>query len=569
MKFPKRLLCLMVGWLLLLILLPACQTSDSDSQPIETSVTEVTPLAPIGGNITIGSTVRDVLSDTTPAQRWLFTGEQGNTVIFELSRIDGNAVYLLQLLNAEGQILTSLDTQNGDFALAAPYILTRTGEYTLLVSRLAPATQGMYALTISDGIQPVAQAGTPTLAPSATATTIPASATPNMTVTATLRPTLILPTNTATLPVTVTVSPVTPTPTLVVTVNSSLSVPLPPGGRLEIGESRSGEITQPGEIHRFTFFGAAQEVVSIVMNLDPTSTGTLNPYLELQAPNGTIVAQNDSFLPNVLDALINQFELPATGVYTLYAKSRDNAGTGRYIIGLSNGLTLRDVERGEALQNLPNEQSLETYGQRDVWKIQLQQGDIVSVAVEVIDRASDFNVMAELVSPEGEAWFDDNSGADNDAYLDKIQAPVAGDYLIHIAANNNATIGAYRLWWQIIQDPPTPVPVIPTTPPTAAPTATPLSAEIIGTVGENRTSTYTVQINAGQSLSVEVVGVEGFDSVLRVFDPLGNILVEVDDVGASVDPSAFLVVETSGLYTLEMSGFEGASGSFTLKYDIQ
>lgn len=336
-----------------------------------------------------------------------------------------------------------------------------------------------------------------------------------------------------------------------------------------MGESRAGEITQAGEVHRFTFFGAAHEVISLAMNSDPSSPGTLNPYIELQAPNGTVVAQNDDWLPAISDAMIHLFELPFTGVYTLYAKSREATGTGHYLLSLNTGFTARDVQRGEALMNLPNQQQLETYGQRDVWTVSAEAGDLVSIAVEVVDQASDFNVMVELVSPNGETWFDDDSGSNFDAFLQNIEAPVSGVYTIHIAANNNASIGAYRLWWLSLQKTLTPTPITPTAVPTAAPSATPASGEIVGTVGEFRSSSYTIQVNAGQTVTIVVLGVEGFDSILRVIDPLGNILAEVDDVGETVDPRAYFVAVTSGLYTIEISGFEGASGTFTLNYLIQ
>lgn len=543
-------------WIVLLgLLLVACQQSEDDAPRSTSSPNQQTQVAAVGGALKIGGTVRDALSDDIPSRSWSLTARQGDTIVIQLSRVSGSAKFSLQLLSPQGNILTELNTQASDYAVSIPFILPTAGEYNLVVSRIVPNTEGVYALSIENRTQSTTRGDT--------------TPTPTFTFTPTFTHTPITPTLTGTPTETVTPEPPTIAPAAAqLQIPTSTPAPTtstiapPPGGRLEIGETRTGEITQPGEIHRFTFFGGAEEVVSIGMNLDPAQAGTLNPYLELQAPNGSIVAQNDSFLPNVLDALIGQFELPATGVYTLYAKSRDGAGTGRYLISVSDGFTLRDVERGVAAENLPNEQSLETLGQRDVWTIMVQEGDLVSVAVEVVDRTSGFNVMAELVAPNGESWFDDDGGAENDAFLDKIEAPITGEYVIHIAANNNASTGAYRLWWQIYA---VPTPAPPTIEPPPAPSPTP----IIGTVGEARTSTYPIQVNEGQTVNILVTGIEGFDAILRVYAPIGNIIVDVDDVGTSVDPAGFFVAATSGLYTIEISGFEGASGSFTLSYDIQ
>lgn len=538
-------------WMMLVVVWLAAACQKTEEAPLSPVPTEVVRAA-IGGNVRIGSTVRDVLSEAVPSHEWTLPAHQGNTVVLQLSKVSGSARFELQLISPTGEMLTRLDTLQNDFAASIPFILPVEGNYTLRVSRLEANTEGMYAISVADSSQILKPTLTGT--PTATATFTPTVST--ATVTPTLTPTL-------------TVSP-PPTQTLPSATAAELPALAPPaGGRLEIGESRAGEITQTGEVHRFTFFGAAHDTISLAMNLDPAVPGTLNPYIELQAPNGTLVAQNDDWLPAIPDAMIHLFELPFTGVYTIYAKSREATGTGRYLLSLNTGFTARDVQRGEALMNQPNEQQLETYGQRDVWTVSAEAGDLISIAVEVVDRTSDFNVMVELVSPDGETWFDDDSGSDFDAFLQDIEAPVSGVYTIHIAANNNASIGAYRLWWLSLQKTLTPTPLTPTAVPTAAPSATPASGEIVGTVGEFRSSSYTIQVNAGQTVTIVVLGVEGFDSILRVIDPLGNILVEVDDVGESVDPRAYFVAVTSGLYTMEVSGFEGASGTFTLNYLIQ
>ncbi|MBZ0306976.1 MAG: hypothetical protein K8I82_12975, partial [Anaerolineae bacterium] len=347
-------------WMMLVVVWLAAACQKTEEAPLSPVPTEVARAA-VGGNVRIGSTVRDVLSEAVPSHEWTLPARQGNTIVLQLSKVSGNARFELQLISPTGEMLTRLDTQQNDFAASIPFILPVEGDYTLRVSRLEANTEGMYAISVADSSEILKS--TLTVTPTVTATFTPTvsmpTTAPTGTLTPTTRPTQILPTPT-----------MAELPTLVP----------PPGGRLEMGESRAGEITQAGEVHRFTFFGAAHEVISLAMNSDPSSPGTLNPYIELQAPNGTVVAQNDDWLPAISDAMIHLFELPFTGVYTLYAKSREATGTGHYLLSLNTGFTARDVQRGEALMNLPNQQQLETYGQRDVWTVSAEAGDLVSVA---------------------------------------------------------------------------------------------------------------------------------------------------------------------------------------------
>jgi hypothetical protein len=291
---------------------------------------------------------------------------------------------------------------------------------------------------------------------------------PPPTITATLEPTL---TATVTIPPTlaptIESSPLPPTPEILEnfpTATPSLAVAEviePPTSenvavvgsdeRLQLGVTRSGEITQPGETQRFTFLGTSLQTLSIMANLDPTAPGSLDPLVQLQAPSGDIIAEDEDMLPEVQDALIRDITLPTTGIYTVYVKSADNAGTGHYLVSLSDGFTLRDVERGAALEMTSNDKSLETYGSRDVWTLDLTAGDKIYIAAQVVDPASPFDVMVELLAPDGTSWFDNDSGGGKDAFLSEVIAPVSGTYRLHIAARNNASIGAYRLWWEHIQ----------------------------------------------------------------------------------------------------------------------
>lgn len=351
-------------------------------------------------------------------QQWYFAAEAGDSIRLEVVRLTEELNLQAQLLAPDGALISQFGVSEA--SLSAPVMLPTAGIYTLQIS--GGGTSGGYSIRIfGSPIQRVAQA--------------PPSPTPLET--ATLPPT-------ATLEIIILPSP------------SPTATPQNSSGRLTVGETQQGAITQSGETQRYTFFANAGDTLSVVVNPDPRDAGTLDPFLQLQAPNGEIVAQNDNMLAGVRDALVRDFRVPATGVYTVYVKSSDERGTGSYLISLSDSFTLRDVPRGEAAYGVPNDQRLETYGARDVWTIDLKAGDVISIAVQVVDPDSAFDVMTELVAPDGQVWFDDDSGGGADAYLNAVEAPLDGTYRLHVAAQNNASIGEYRLWWQRVDDLPSP-----------------------------------------------------------------------------------------------------------------
>lgn len=77
------------------------------------------------------------------------------------------------------------------------------------------------------------------------------------------------------------------------------------------------------------------------MSDDPAAAGTLDTYLYLFAPDGSLIAENDDI---VLGTITNSripaaagsfFTLPQTGSYTIVATSYDNNATGQYSLTLT------------------------------------------------------------------------------------------------------------------------------------------------------------------------------------------------------------------------------------------
>lgn len=434
-----------------------------------------------------------------------------NILIFQLGRISGEGILTLQVRQDE-EVLVMLQTNEQSFVLT-DLLNFEAGSYQMLLSAEEPMD---YQISIIPKLPVETPVPSPTLAPSLT--------------------------------------------------------PRAAGGRIEVGQSIEGAIVEPGEVQRYTFLGNTGDELGMLVNPDPNGFSTFDPYLELQAPNGDIIAENDQWRAGIPDAFISA-TLEVTGVYTLYVQSADGEGEGSYILSLSDGFTLRDVPRGEAPHNVPISERLETYGARDIWTIEASAGDILQIDVRAFNQEQ-LNVMVELLAPNGESWFDDDSGDGTDALLEGIEAPLDGSYTIHVAARNNAFIGSYQLFWrrqnQFIT-------------PTALPsqTPTPSITPRIPTPGPNRAALedsitavgnsvrYSIQLQAGQTVNIVVQGVAGFDPVLRVLDATDNILLEVDDAEGSQNPRSRFTAERSGIYVLQISGFENSTGSFTLNYIVQ
>ncbi|NDJ87344.1 MAG: hypothetical protein GYB66_15805, partial [Chloroflexi bacterium] len=353
----------------------------------------------------------------------------------------------------------------------------------------------------------------------------------------------------------------------------------------------------------FSFVGYAESFITFgVSRVDNDRETTLDPYIWLQAPSGETIAEADDHADSD-DALVIHLPLEATGVYTLFLNSSDNQGVGPYRVAIGEGFIRYDVDQGGAAHDQPLIASIADYGVRDVWTIDVESGDLISISVEAWDE-SPLDPMVELVAPTGETLaFDDDSGAGGNAFLSSIPAPVTGTYRIHIAAYSHASLGSYRLWWRRDNLFPTPTaaPATATSPvsnsATVTPTGTPFTIDIptgtpiIATTESSPTPILSssgsllfdllegeqlvqpIELDAGQQLNIFVEGHWGFDGVLEIVAPGGQVLQRVDDIGFGetfdINPRLVQDIATSGRYTIRVYGYENSGGTFTLHWLIR
>ena len=397
------------------------------------------------GVLPLNQNVNGTLAPVQNSQEWSLTVEPNTTVSLNLTRTGGSAPLSLQMFNGFGNIVVNINTDTTGNASIPTLLLFEGGSYRVVLSGNFSATTDPVTYTIS-----VTTAGTNTI-PDTTNNT---------------DTTIILPTPTA--------------------------EPQSPALQLEIGQQYTGNFTNPADEARFAFLGIADNYVTFGMSA-PEGSG-VDPILQLRAPDGSIIAESDNYYgtPN---SLVVHLRLPTTGVYEMIARNESETGTGEYFVAVGSDFILYDVERGQGAHNQPIIATLENMGVRDIWLIDMQAGEELTISVEDWGELT-IDPMVEVLAPSGETLgFDDDGGGEKNAFLTGIRAPETGTYRVHIAAYDHGSAGTYRLLWRVDDRLPTPSPLPPTStpvptgtqPPTSTPnaveTAVPLIAELRGSQG--------------------------------------------------------------------------------------
>jgi hypothetical protein len=211
------------------------------------------------------------LDATTFQQFWLFTGEQGQVISLNMTRISGDLDPLLRLLAANLSELTRNEDAGGDASRSeiANFELPYTGDYVIVAARSGlegGETTGDYHLTVTVAGQ---TANTPA------ETEAPSEA-------------------------------------------SDLG--------LQDGDFIQGSLPADA-LAEYAFQGTAGQVVTV--SIKQTGPG-LNPALAILGPDGSRLAENRDF-NGPADARIRKFSLPSDGPYSV-AVSGENSSSGDFVL---------------------------------------------------------------------------------------------------------------------------------------------------------------------------------------------------------------------------------------------
>ncbi len=195
------------------------------------------------------------------------------------------------------------------------------------------------------------------------------------------------------------------------------------GGTITIGRSVRGEISGNGGRCEYYFEGQAGDVVTISMT---RVSGSLDPYLELYTPQGSL-ARSDDDSGGSYNSLISGFALPSTGQYTVVARAY--GGYGSFDIGISSGMvivrpigirpamippvvTVRPVSMcGGSLQFGQNVVQPLPQGQRCRFTFAGVYSAVVNITMEKTDGSLD--PYLELYDPSGRLVISDDDSAGN------------------------------------------------------------------------------------------------------------------------------------------------------------
>lgn len=193
---------------------------------------------------------------------------------------------------------------------------------------------------------------------------------------------------------------------------------------IDYGQTITGQLPYGGEIC-YSFSGVADGSVTIKMT---KASATLDPWLELVDPWGsTLVSDDDSAGDS--NSLISNYVLPLDGVYTIIAKSYDNAGAGNFTLqlGMPNGSWVPGtIARGQRQEYI-------FYG---------EQNAVVSIWMEK-DTGS-LDPWLDLRDPAGYIVASDDDGYGNgNSLISNYRLLNSGVYTIIAYGYNDASAGTF------------------------------------------------------------------------------------------------------------------------------
>src|SRR5262249_23496501 len=111
-------------------------------------------LATPTGEVTAGTPVNGQITNARWADTWTFTAQQGQSINIKVARSDGTLIPMIEILDANGQSLTTgyPDSDTQDRATLNSYTFQGSGQYKIVVERDRQQngyTTGGYTLSIS------------------------------------------------------------------------------------------------------------------------------------------------------------------------------------------------------------------------------------------------------------------------------------------------------------------------------------------------------------------------------------------------------------------------------------
>ena len=301
-----------------------------------------------------------------------------------------------------------------------------------------------------------------------------------------------------------------------------------PDQRLEDHSPAINSIVREGDFQRFSFFADAGERISMVV--EPMEGSGIIPQFEVFDPDGAQIAFASATESDADGAAVaNGIIIGQTGAHIIIVTAEANT-IGQFLISFGRGASVRDEYQGFALSNSRINTGIESVGTRHIWQLDLNPGDVISIAVSGDDIL--LNPVIELVNASGDVLYrDDDGGVGNAALIQLAEINTPASYLLRIYDESGTNTGTYTLLWNYVNIAPTP-------------TVIPSLAQLLSvddSVVDGEYQFYAFQGLAGQRVLIEAIAMadSNLDPVIALLNPAGEIILEADDNDDSLNPAYY------------------------------
>ncbi|MBN1179963.1 MAG: pre-peptidase C-terminal domain-containing protein, partial [Anaerolineae bacterium] len=322
------------------------------------------------------------------------------------------------------------------------------------------------------------------------------------------------------------------------------------GGPIAYGEAVTAVLAD-GDVHYWTFDGTSGDRVTISME----QIDGMDTYLELYGPDSAQLTTDDDS-GDGLNSLIQNFQLPASGTYTIVARGYSNQA-GSYALSLqlsaggSSGGGSSSSSGGGWIEYDQTIESTLAQGEQHTWYFVGNVGDIVTISMDETDGTMD--TYLELYGPTGLALTtDDDGGPGLNARIRYYVLPSNGTYTI-VARGLSLQAGSYALSLVYTDDL------------AVGGGQITYGQSVEGTLdvdGENR---WNFQGTAGDVVTIAMDETDGMDTYLELYSFTGERLARDDDSGDGLNAliADFRLPDT-GTYTIIARSYSYNGGSYRL-----
>ena len=318
---------------------------------------------------------------------------------------------------------------------------------------------------------------------------------------------------------------------------------------LACGGLTSGSITAAGEIDRYSFSGAAGQIISVALASTAgfTHMSSRSATLTLLAPSGAVVGTLRT------NSQVN-FTLPASGTYIMQVAASNRTMTGSYNLNVECLVPVFGADLVTC--GVLTSGRIDVPAEVDQFSFAGQSGQILSVALAGtggFTHQSSRSAVVKVFAPSGQLVVSFLTNSQRHFVL-----PATGTYVMQVSANNVTMTGSYNLNVECLLPTPSPDAVLLT--------CGALSAGTIDQAGEADLYSLTGQSGGVISLTFNAAG--GF-----VNNPANSRSAELTVFGPSGTPvgttrsgrqASFSLLET-GLHVIRVGATNiVTTGSYTL-----